>query len=75
MTIINIDYAVPADAIAKIEAHLAEVAMRDPDWNGAEFTIERDDYTCISGDDVDKLKGAQLLVGIQRIICGEESDV
>lgn len=51
MTTIQIAYEVPAATVAKIEAHLADVAMRDINWNGAGFEIERDDYTCIPDDD------------------------
>lgn len=50
-TKINIAYDVPAEAVEKIKAHLAEVAAFDPNWNGANFEIEREDFTCIPDDD------------------------
>ena len=69
MTIIQIATEVPAATVAKIEAHLAETAMRNVNWSGAEFEIERDDYTCIPGDD--SADAAALLYEIQNIIQGE----
>lgn len=68
MTIIQIAAEVPAATVAKIEAHLAETAL-NVDWNGAEFEIERDDFTCIPDDD--SAEAAALLCEIQHIIQGE----
>lgn len=50
-TKISIAYDVSAEAVEKIEARLREVAAFDPNWNGARFEVERDDYTCIPDDD------------------------
>lgn len=68
MTIIQIAYDVPAKTVAKIEAHLQHVAMTDPDWNGADFVIERDESTCIPDESYDS---ATLLKSIFNIISGE----
>lgn len=59
MTTISIAYDVPAAAVARVESLLAEVAATDPNWNGADFKIERDDFTCI--DARDEIAGAALL--------------
>lgn len=68
MTTINIAYEVPAATVAVIEAHLADTAMRNPNWNGAEFNIERDDFTSIDEDGYD---ATALLYEIFAIIRGE----
>lgn len=70
MAIIQIATEVPAATVAKIEAHLAETALRNVNWNGVKFILQRDDYTCIPGDDV-SVDAAALLYEIQRIIQGE----
>lgn len=69
MTTIQIAYEVPAATVAKIEAHLDETALRDINWNGAEFKIERDDFTCIPDDD--SADAVSLLHEINNIIRGE----
>lgn len=68
MTIVQIAYEVPAETVAKIEAHLAEVALKDINWNGADFKIERDDFTCIPDDE--SADAVSLLIEINRIISG-----
>ena len=69
---IQIAYEVPAAKVEEIRAHLDEVAMRDPNWNGAEFDIERDEYTCIPDDD--SADAVRLFAQIQRIIDGRTDD-
>lgn len=69
MTTVQIAYEVPASTVAKIEAHLAETAIRDINWNGALFKIERDDFTCIPDDD--SAAAVSLLHEINNIIDGE----
>lgn len=59
MTIIKIAYEVPAEAVARVESALEDVALRDPNWNGAEFSVERDDFTCVETSD--ELAGTSLL--------------
>lgn len=59
MTTINIDYDVSDDAVKRVRAALDDVAKRDPNWNGAEFTIARNDFTSIDSDD--EIAGASLL--------------
>lgn len=68
MTIVQIAYEVPAATVAKIEAHLAETALRDINWNGADFKIERDDFTCIVDDE--SASAVCLLGEIHDIIAG-----
>ncbi|MFA9439422.1 hypothetical protein ACDA63_07275 [Uliginosibacterium sp. sgz301328] len=68
MTTIQIAYEVPEATVAKIQTHLDEVALRDINWNGAEFNIEREDFTCIPDDD--SANAVRLLGEIQNIISG-----
>jgi hypothetical protein len=69
MTTIQIAYDVDAAAVARVEALLAEVAKRDVNWNGADFRIERDDFTCIPDNES---PDAVILLGqINRAIAGE----
>lgn len=72
MTTVQIAYDVPAETVAKVQAHLEEVAARDVDWNGAAFEIERSEYTCIA-EDVDQYNGTRLLYAIFRIIEVDEA--
>lgn len=69
-TTICIDYSVPADTLARIESLLADVAARDPNWNGANFVIERADYTGIP--DADGYDAAALYRSIVDCIQGTE---
>lgn len=59
MTTVHVDYREPKEALERLEMALEETALRDPDWNGASFEIERDECTYIESDD--ELKGASLL--------------
>lgn len=70
MTTIQIAYEVSDEAVARVEALLCEVAMRDPNWNGANFQIERDEFTCIPDDE--SADAVILLRQIERAICGED---
>lgn len=70
MTTIQIAYEVNAAAVARVEALLAEVALRDVNWNGADFQIKRDDFTCIP--DNESANAVALLHRINRAISGEE---
>jgi hypothetical protein len=47
MTIIQIAYEVPADAVARVEQVLDTARLTNPAWNGADFRIEREEYTCM----------------------------
>ena len=69
MTMIHIAYEVPSATLARIETHLAQVALRDVNWNGDEFRIERDDYTCIADDSA---AAVSLLGQINCIISGRD---
>lgn len=69
MITIQIAYEESAEAVARVRALLQDVALRDPNWNGAEFEIERDDYTCIP--DRDDADACALLIDIQRVLRNE----
>lgn len=68
-TIIQIAYEESAEAVARVHALLDEVALRDPNWNGAAFKVERDDFTCIPGRD--DAEACALLIDIQRVLRNE----
>jgi hypothetical protein len=65
-TTIAIAHEIDATAVARVQALLNETALRDPNWNGAEFEIVRDDYTCIPADE--SYNAAALLNRIQAVI-------
>lgn len=69
MTNISIAYQVPAATVERIKSHLDSVSRNDPNWNGANFKIVRDDFTCIPDDD--SHNAASLLIQIQKIIYPE----
>jgi len=58
MATIQIAYEVSDAAVARVEAVLDDVAKFDSFWSGADFRIERADFTCIpdhDGDDAGRL--------------------
>lgn len=68
-TTVYIERGVGAEVVAEIQALLDEVALRDPNWNGANFVIERGDYTEV--DDKDEYAAAELYNQIVAVIRGE----
>ncbi|MCO6599436.1 hypothetical protein KGY91_18295 [Enterobacter hormaechei] len=68
MTTILIAQEVQEDKIHKIEELLHEVALRDVNFNGVHFEIERGDFTCIPDDE--SADAVKLLNKIQEIISG-----
>lgn len=68
-TIIQIAHEEPKEAVERVRALLEEVAMRDPNWSGAVFEVERDDFTCIPGDD--SIEAVALYGRIQSALIGE----
>jgi len=66
MTTIQIAYDVTPAAVERVRTLLDDVALRDPNWNGAEFVIERDDYTCIP--DRDDADACALLASIHHAL-------
>lgn len=69
MTTIQISHNASAAAVARVQALLSAESMNNPNWNGADFKIERDDYTCIPDDD--SANACALLIRINRAIHGE----
>ncbi|MFJ5981055.1 hypothetical protein ACIQCX_09065 [Enterobacter cancerogenus] len=68
MTTIVIAHEVQDDKIHMIEELLRDVALRDVNWSGAKFEIERGDFTCIPEDE--SADAVKLLNKIQEIISG-----
>lgn len=69
MTTISIAYEVSAATVETIRFMLDETALRDVNWNGTDFKIVRDDFTCI--EDNESLEATALLYKINDIICGQ----
>jgi hypothetical protein len=70
MTTINISYDVAVDLIPEIQVMLNETALRDINWNGADFQIKRGDFTCIP--DLNDGNAVSLLRRINCIISRKE---
>lgn len=47
MTTVTIDFSVSEEALARVERALEQEAARNPNWNGAVFEIEREEYTSV----------------------------
>lgn len=69
MTTIQIAYEVSPAALARVKALLDEVALHDCNWSGADFRIEREDWTGIADDD--SANACILLNQIHAAIDGE----
>ncbi len=66
--VIQISHDVGAEELHRVRDVLNHAQTYDPNWNGAVFELERDDFTCIPGrEDADAV---QLLNRIQRAIDG-----
>lgn len=71
-TVIQVAYDVPPGTVEKIRVHLHETALRNCNWNGAKFRIDRAEYTCFpkeSGADA-----VTLLHEVFAIINGETDE-
>ena len=68
MNTINIylDHSLSKNLEEQISEEIDELFLKDCSFNGAEFCIDRDDYTCVNCDD--GRLGAFLYQFIQRII-------
>lgn len=69
MTTITIANDVPAHTVAKIQEVLDETALRDVNWNGVNFQIERGDFTYIDNDE--STDAVKILHKINDIIAGK----
>ena len=69
MTVVQIAYEVSDVAVARVHAVLEETSQRDVNWSGADFRIERADFTCLPDDD--SANAVQLFGRIQAAISGE----
>lgn len=71
MTTIKIAFEHTQEDVARAERFLEQERKQNPSWNGAEFCIERDDFTEIAGDE--SYDAAALFYGVQRVLAGEEA--
>ena len=69
-TIIKIAYEIDEKVVSAIETHLETVPRSDVNWNGAQFIIERDDFTWIDG--TDEINDTILLDQIHDILRASE---
>ena len=69
MPTVQISRDVSNAALLRVQSVLDSQSLNNPNWNGAEFKIERDDYTCIPDDD--SADACSLLILINRAIDGE----
>lgn len=69
MTTVQIARDVSDEAFQKIQAYLDDLVLTDPDWNGAEITLERDDYTCIPDNSSED--AMVVMVAINHIIAAD----
>lgn len=70
-TVVSVAHDVSPSVFSRIATLLDREALRNPDWNGVDFRLVRDDYTSIDGH-VDESAGNRLLNSIQRIIDGSD---
>lgn len=68
MTTVTIAHEVPENTVNSIQQLLNEIAIHDVNWNGAVFSIERGDFTCIEGDE--SAEAVKLLREIDSVIRG-----
>ena len=66
MTTVVISHAVSDSKVEAVLKYLDHVALRDVRWNGAEFTIERGDFTCIEYDE--SADAVALLHGVLEVL-------
>ena len=69
-TIIKIAYEIDEKVVSAIKTHLESVRLGDVNWNGAQFIIERDDFTWIDG--TDEINDTILLDQIHDILRASE---
>lgn len=72
---INIAYYVSDEKIQVIKSHLEYEQKYNPNYNGVEFEIERDDFTCISEGSGCEYEDTALLYEINSIIMDVERDI
>ena len=68
-TVIRIAYEEDQAAVQRVQVLLDGVALTDPNWNGAEFEIVRDDFTCM---DDERYDAAALLARVQGALAGHD---
>ena len=68
-TIIRIAYEADQAAVQRVQSLLDEVTLSDPNWNGAHFEIERDDFTSM---DDQSYNAAALFARIQSALAGHD---
>ena len=66
MTTVVIAYEVPDNKVDAVRQYLDQRAFYDVNWNGAEFTIERGDFTCIKDDE--SANAVALLHGVFEVL-------
>ena len=65
--ILTIEYNTPIAVLKKVQQHIDWALKHNPDMNGVRLTIERGDYTSMSGD-IEGYAAVALFHDVQRII-------
>jgi hypothetical protein len=71
VTKVWIAYEVSDEKVAQVQAMLDELVLRDVDFNGAVFQIERDEHTCL-GEFHDEAAAEYLFGRVLDIIDGTQ---
>jgi hypothetical protein len=66
MATVKVSHNVSESALERIEQVVERAMNYNPNWNGVDIKIERDDFTCV--DCRDEVAGAQLLAEVNRAI-------
>jgi len=76
MTRISIAHEESDAAVARVETELEQARLRDPNWNGAKFVIERGAYTCVRGAGADDAYNSSALLHevIYPALAGQEGE-
>lgn len=65
-TVIKISRDEPPEAVDRVIGYLEDVRLRDLNWNGATFLVERGEFTCIDNDE--SPDAITLMYAVQRIL-------
>jgi len=71
--ILTIEYDATVSVLEKVQKHIDWALKHNPDMNGVRLTIERGDYTSMSGD-VEGHAAVTLFHDVQRIIENEKEN-
>lgn len=68
MVTIKLSHSVSDDKKREVEKMAQDEVLRNPNFNGAEIEVNRDEFTCV--EDSDEVRGSILLSKVNAIILG-----